>query len=257
MKKNLITKIVATVAAVAMAISPVDSFAATKRVITRAEFEGYYEDAIESAGLTDDDLINKTAKDTYMKLVAGMKGAYQKNGLKIYPVLNGKVMTIKKTGSYSIVVGGSTAKKDEGTVKFVAPKTGTYKLTFDTRKNVAGGSLYIDQLGVYVKQDKHQQIALFSAKFKNGKHYTTKDGKKSADILISDNGCAWIPKTGSLADYALTQVSSEMTHTSGTVKLKKGQTLYFTARASDADMKDLGSWAYHFVGYDLKIEKVK
>ena len=183
-----------------------------------------------------------------MNYVASLDGCYQENGYKICTVLNGATKTFKKTGKYSIVVGGKSAKKDEGTVKFVAPKTGTYKFTFSIKENVAGGRVYIDLCGM-----KHFVNA--KVNYKNGSGYVTNG--KSDMFLLASKGCAYIPKTGSLGDYAVKEVSSEMKTITGSVKLKKGQSVSLTARSSSADYNEETECAYNFVGYKLKITKTK
>lgn len=241
MKKNFIVKVMTLVMAATMALTPVTASAAEKKVVTAKEFNEFFDQCGNEETRVFD---NKK----YMSLVESMNGFYQENGYKIYTVLNGATKTFKKTGKYSIVVGGKSAKKDEGTVKFVAPKTGTYKFTFSVKENVAGGSIYIDQNNL-----KHVVVA--KVNYKNGKGYVS-DGKTTT-MLLASKGCAYLPKTGSLGDYAVKEVSSEMKTITGSVKLKKGQSVSLTARSSSADYNEDSECAYNFVGYDLKITKTK
>ena len=241
MKKNLLTRVLTLVMAATMALTPVTASAAEKNVVTKAEFNEFFDQCGDEEARVFDN--NK-----YMNLVESMNGSYQENGYKIYTVLNGATKTFKKTGKYSIVVGGKSAKKDEGTVKFVAPKTGTYKFTFSVKENVAGGRVYIDQNNL-----KHVVVA--KVNYKNGKGYVS-DGKTTT-MLLASKGCAYLPKTGSLGDYAVKEVSSEMKTITGSVKLKKGQSVVLTARSSSADYNEDSECAYNFVGYDLKITKTK
>lgn len=273
MKKNFIVKVMTLVMAATMVLTPVTASAAEKNVVTKAEFNEFYDDAClasfgydvkaskENAELREQWLSNVDAywlgdasalkaNKKYLKLVESMDGSYQENGYKIYTVLNGATKTFKKTGKYSIVVGGKSAKKDEGTVKFVAPKTGTYKFTFSVKENVAGGRVVIGDHNVNIN---HPVVA--KVNYKNGKGYVTNG--KSTLILLASKGCAYLPKTGSLGDYAVKEVTSEMRTITGSVKLKKGQSVVLTARSSSADYNEDSECAYNFVGYDLKITKTK
>lgn len=241
MKKNLLTRVLTLVMAATMALTPVTASAAEKKVVTKAEFNEFFDQCGDEEARVFDN--NK-----YMNLVESMDGSYQENGYKIYTVLNGATKTFKKTGKYSIVVGGKSAKKDEGTVKFVAPKTGTYKFTFSAKENVAGGRVYIDQNNL-----KHVVVA--KVNYKNGEGHVTNG--KSTLILLTSKGSAYLPKTGSLGDYAIHSVTSEMKTITGSVTLKKGQSVSLTARSSSADYNEDPECAYNFVGYDLKITKTK
>lgn len=272
MKKNFIVKVMTLVMAATMALTPVTASAAEKKVVTKAEFSEFYDDAClasfgydvkaskENEELREQWLSNVDAywlgdasalkaNKKYLKLVESMNGSYQENGYKIYTVLNGATKTFKKTGKYSIVVGGKSAKKDEGTVKFVAPKTGTYKFTFSAKENVAGGR-------VYIIPDSLKHVVVAKVNYKNGKGYVGKDGKSDM-FLLASKGCAYLPKNGSLGDYAIKEVTSEMRTITGSVILKKGQSVSLTARSSSADYNEDSECAYNFVGYDLKITKTK
>lgn len=241
MKKNFIVKVMTLVMAATMALTPVTASAAEKKVVTAKEFNEVGASFLNREERTFD---NKG----WMNYIASLDGSYQENGYKIYTVLNGATKTFKKTGKYSIVVGGKSAKKDEGTVKFVAPKTGTYKFTFSVKENVAGGRVYIQQYstGKYINA---------KVNYKNGSGYV--ENGKSGMFLLASKGCAYVPKTGSLGDYAVKEVSSEMKTITGSVTLKKGQKITLIARSSSADYNEDSECAYNFVGYDLKITKTK
>ena len=241
MKKNLLTRVLTLVMAATMTLTPVTASAAEKKIVTAKEFD----DANYSFFNEEEREFDNKG---WAKYVASLDGSYQENGYKIYTVLNGATKTFKKTGKYSIVVGGKSAKKDEGTVKFVAPKTGTYKFTFSAKENVAGGRVYIDQNNL-----KHVVVA--KVNYKNGEGHVTNG--KSTLILLASKGSAYLPKTGSLGDYAIHSVTSEMRTITGSVKLKKGQKIALTARSSSADYNEDSECAYNFVGYDLKITKTK
>lgn len=241
MKKNLLTRILTLVMAATMTLTPVTASAAEKKVVTKAEFNEFFDQCGDEEARVFD---NKK----YMNLVESMNGSYQENGYKIYTVLNGATKIFKKTGKYSIVVGGKSAKKDEGTIKFVAPKTGTYKFTFSAKENVAGGRVYIQQYstGKYINA---------KVDYEHGSGFVT-NGK--ADIfLLASKGCAYLPKNGSLGDYAIHSVTSEMRTITGSVKLKRGQKITLIARSSSADYNEDPECAYNFVGYDLKITQTK
>ena len=242
MKKNLLTRILTLVMAATMVLAPVTASAAEKKVVTAKEFKN------SEMSFYSDDYEEFDAKG-WMNYVASLNGCYQKNGNKIYTALNGKTVTFKKTGNYSVIVGGKTAKKDEGTVKFVAPKTGTYKFTFSVKENVAGGR-------VYIVPNNFKHVVVAKVNYTNGKGYVGKDGKSDM-FLLASKGCAYVPKTGSLGDYAVKEVSSEMRTITGSVTLKKGQSVSLTARSSSADYNEDPECAYNFVGYDLKITKTK
>ena len=90
--------------AATMTLTPVTASAAEKKVVTKAEFSEFFDQCGDEATRVFD---NKK----YMNLVESMNGSYQENGYKIYTVLNGATKTFKKTGKYSIVVGGKNGKK--------------------------------------------------------------------------------------------------------------------------------------------------
>lgn len=273
MKKNFIVKVMTLVMAVTMALTPVTASAAEKKVVTAKEFSEFYDDAClasfgydvkaskENAELrkqwlsnVDDEWLGDAsalkAKKKYLKLVESMNGCYQENGNKIYTALNGKTVTFKKTGNYSVIVGGKTAKKDEGTFKFVAPKTGTYKFTFTTKDNVAGGQIFLDQH--YVGKD---YLMSFKVDYRCGSEKI----KRHTSVYVTNNPdrCAY-PTLGKgvLSRYE-DCYTSEMTKVSGSIKLKKGQKVSFTGRACDASYDEPNSCAYNFTGFDVKITKTK
>lgn len=244
MKKNFIVKVMTLVMAATMALTPVTASASEKKIVTAKEFKS------SEMSFYSDDYEEFNAKG-WMNYVASLDGCYQENGYKIYTVLNGATKTFKKTGNYSVIVGGKSAKKDEGSVKFVAAKTGTYKFTFSVKENVAGGSVYITQ-----RHGNADHLVIAKVNYKNGSGYVDKNSKATT-LLLASKGCAYLPKNGSLGDYAVKEVSSEMKTITGSVKLKKGQSVVLTARSSSADYNEDSECAYNFVGYDLKITKTK
>ena len=239
MKKNIVTRVLTLVMAAVMAVTPITANAAEKRVITRDEFWDTEYSFFDEDTRTHD---NKG----FMKWVDGINGAYQKNGAKIYTVLNGSKKTFKKTGTYSIIVGGKNKDLDEGTVKFVAPKTGKYKVTMNAASNVAGGQLYMPSVG------KHD--VLFKTSYDKGNG----NGKKSTVVITSDSdACAFPPKHGDAFDHNGSSIVSSMTKVTGTVTLKKGQSFEYTARSSNARYDEKSHQAYNFVGFDMTVKFIK
>ncbi len=269
MKKNFIVKVMTLVMAATMALTPVTASASEKKVVTAKEFNEFYDDAClasfgydvkaskENAELrkqwlsnVDDEWLGDAsalkAKKKYLKLVESMNGCYQENGNKIYTALNGKTVTFKKTGNYSVIVGGKTAKKDEGTFKFVAPKTGTYKFTFTTKDNVAGGQIFLDWDGGK------------AIKFKTNYRLGSKKYDQTSSVAVTNDPdkCAYPTLGKGLSRYEDCWYS-EMTKVSGSIQLKKGQSVIYTGRACDASYDEPNSSAYNFTGFDVKITKTK
>lgn len=241
MKKNLLTKVMTLVIAATMALTPVTAAAAEKTVVTRDQVDHYFIDNYDE----ETEVTNyKALYDSF----ASLNGCYQPNGYKIYTALDNKTVTVKKTGNYSVIVGGKTVKKDQGTLKFVAPKTGTYKFTFSTKNNVARSQTYITQ-------DCNTKMGCF---FKVNQHGDASGNiKKSTTILITDDPkySAAMPFTTSALAHISGTISSRDTKVSGSLKMKKGQWISFTGRDCVADYD--GSIAYRFNGFDLTITKTK
>lgn len=238
MKKNFLTRVITMTMAAVMALTPVTASAAEKKVVTRNQVDQFFIDSYDE----------ETEESDYAylsKSIKSLDGCYQENGNKIYTILNGSKKTFKKTGSYSIIVGGKTAKKDEGTFKFVAPKTGTYKFTFTTKDNVAGEQIFIDWDG--------GQVVPYKVSYKAGSLKITKD----ADVLVTDNAkhVAIVSKGGNVLSSMQNDKASKMTKVSGSIKLKKGQYVQYVARSSHAAYDE--DEAYNFTGFDVTITKTK
>lgn len=231
--------------AATMVLTPVTASAAEKTVVTRDQFDAYWDDAVIDEDNAD------YAK--YYNSVASMNGCYQPNGYKIYTALDNKTVTFKKTGKYAVIVGGKTAKKDQGSFKFVAPKTGTYKFTFSTKNNVAGGQIFIDQLAANVKGNTKAQIVSFKVNYKAGSKKISHD----AIVLVTDDPkySAYATKGSNVLSRYMDDTTSTMTKVSGSIKLKKGQFVFFTGRDSGAGYDE--SEAYNFTGFDVSIKKTK
>lgn len=241
MKKNFLTKVMTLVLAATMALTPVTASAAEKTVVTRDQFDAYWDDAVIDEDNAD------YAK--YYNSVASMNGCYQPNGYKIYTALDNKTVTFKKTGKYAVIVGGKTAKKDQGSFKFVAPKTGTYKFTFSTKNNVAGGQIFLKQ--AHGARDN-------SIKFKV--HYTCGSEviRNHVNLYITDDPkYPAYPTLGKGLSRYEDSYSSKMTKASGSIKLKKGQAVMFTGRDSGAGYDESDDAAYNFTGFDVTITKTK
>lgn len=240
MKKNFLTRVITMTMAAVMALTPVTASAAEKKVVTKAEVSGYWD-----AAVFDEDDPNGVDLTKYYKSIKSLDGCYQENGNKIYTILNGSKKTFKKTGSYSIIVGGKTAKKDEGKFKFVAPKTGTYKFTFTTKDNVAGEQIFIDWDG--------GKAVDFKVDYKVG----TKKYTSSSMVLVTDNAkhAASSPQGANVLSSMQKGKLSRMTKISGSIKLKKGQYVQYVARSCAADYDE--NEAYNFTGFDVTITKTK
>lgn len=238
MKKNLLTKVMTLALAVTMALTPVT--ASAKTVVTRDQVDQAYTDCLDREERTFDNT-------KYYNYIKSLNGCYQPNGYKIYTALDNKTVTVKKTGNYAVIVGGKTAKKDQGSFKFVAPKTGTYKFTFTTKNNVAGGQIFIDHDG--------GQVVAYKVNYKAGSKKLTKD----ASVLVTDDPkyTAYFPTGKSVLSRYENHYSSAMTNVSGSIKLKKGQFVFFTGRDSGAGYDESDDAAYNFTGFDVSIKKTK
>lgn len=244
MKKNLLTKVMTLALAATMALTPVTASAAEKTVVTRDQVDQYFIDNYDE----------ETEVTNYKALynsIASLNGCYQPNGYKIYTALDNKTITFKKTGNYAVIVGGKTAKKDQGSFKFVAPKTGTYKFTFSTKNNVASGQIFLKQ--AHGARDN-------SIKFKVDYRLSAKEQyeKKSPDVVVTDDPeYPAYPTLGKGLSRYEDCWYSEMTKVSGSVKLKKGQFVLFTGRGSGAGYDESDDAAYNFIGFDVSITKTK
>lgn len=248
MKKNLLTKVLTLVLAATMALTPVTASAAEKTVVTRDQVDQYFIDNYDE----------ETEVTNYKALydsIASMNGCYQPNGYKIYTALDNKTVTFKKTGNYAVIVGGKTAKKDQGSFKFVAPKTGTYKFTFSTKNNVAGGQIQIAQLDNTVKGNTKAKLVSFKVNYKAG----SENVKKDITVLVTDNPkyTAYATKGSNVLSHYINDKTSTMTKVSGSIKLKKGQFVFFTGRDSGAGYDERDDAAYNFTGFDVSITKTK
>lgn len=239
MKKNLLTKVMTLALAATMALTPVTASAAEKTVVTRDQVDQAYTDCLDREERTFDNT-------KYYNYIKSLNGCYQENGYKIYTALDNKTVTVKKTGNYAVIVGGKTAKKDQGSFKFVAPKTGTYKFTFSTKNNVAGGQIFIDWAG--------GKVIKFNTSYKlNNKKYK----QTSSAVVTNDPKYPAYPTLGKGLSRYEDCWDSEMTKVSGSIKLKKGQFVKYVARDSGAGYDESDDAAYNFTGFDVTITKTK
>lgn len=242
MKKNFLTKVMTLVLAATMALTPVTASAAEKTVVTSKEYHSVRVDCYDE----ETEVFDGNRLYDY---VASFNGCYQPNGYKIYTALDNKTITFKKTGNYAVIVGGKTAKKDQGSFKFVAPKTGTYKFTFSTKNNVAGGQIFIKQSG------NARELCFFKVNYKAGSEKLTKD----TSVLVTDDPKwpAYATKGGNVLSHYIDDKTSSMTKVSGSIKLKKGQFVKYVARDSGAGYDERDDAAYNFTGFDVSITKTK
>ena len=219
MKKNLLTKVMTLALAATMALTPVTASAAEKTVVTSKEYHSVRVDCYDE----ETEVFDGNRLYDY---VASLNGCYQPNGYKIYTALDNKTITFKKTGNYAVIVGGKTAKKDQGSFKFVAPKTGTYKFTFSTKNNVAGGQIFIKQSG------NARELCFFKVNYKAGSEKLTKD----TSVLVTDDPKwpAYATKGGNVLSHYIDDKTSSMTKVSGSIKLKKGKFVMYLAIDSGA-----------------------
>ena len=239
MKKNFLTKVMTLALAATMALTPVTASAAEKTVVTSKEYHSVRVDCYDE----ETEVFDGNRLYDY---VASLNGCYQSNGYKIYTALDNKTVTFKKTGNYAVIVGGKTAKKDQGSFKFVAPKTGTYKFTFSTKNNVAGGQIFIDWAG--------GKVIKFNTSYKlNNKKYK----QTSSAVVTNDPKYPAYPTLGKGLSRYEDCWDSEMTKVSGSIKLKKGQFVKYVARDSGAGYDESDDAAYNFTGFDVSITKTK
>ena len=130
--------------------------------------------------------------------------------------------------------------------KFVAPKTGTYKFTFSTKNNVAGGQIFIDWAG--------GKAIKFNTSYKMG---NKKYNQTSSAVVTDDPKYPAYPTLGKGLSRYEDCWSSTMTKVSGSIKLKKGQFVKYVARDSGAGYDESDDAAYNFTGFDLTITKTK
>lgn len=260
MRKGLLTKIATLGLALVMAISPITASAAEKKVVSREDYDTYctklndkYE-GDEYWEYQDEEICAMMDKE-HLAYIKSLNGCFQPDGRKIYTVLNNSKKTFTKTGKYSVVVGGTSAKKDQGYVVFKAPATGTYKFTFVANKNTVGDAICIEPCNTQRKY-----------KYDDGFNYCKltyyMHGKKTtkplcASLLLADGeSYASVPLHGGIGDLSDGYVS-KMQKVYVTKKLAKGETFSFEMRSPSAAYNEEVYEAYNFVGANVDIEKIK
>lgn len=259
MKKNLLTKMVALTLAVVTALTPVTADASTKKVVTREDVDAQlmayaaeYEAAVDADFNADEEALGMIERNKDYAYIKTLNGCFQKDGRKIYCLLNDAKKTFTKTGKYSIVAGGTSAKKDQGNVVFKAPKSGTYRFTMTTKNNVVGGDI-----AVACYSDSDTGYKWCKRTYKHKGKTTTKPNCGFA--LVNDpaeDGPAATYSTGTIFD-GNGGYTSTMTKIYFTTTLKKGQTVELDVRSSSAAMDEPKECAYNFCGMDLDITKIK
>lgn len=241
MKNRVFTKITAMALALVMAVSPVTADAAEKKIVTNDDYKAYLK-SIED----EDENHDWTLVYDYVKT---LNGCYNEKDYKVVTALDGTTKKLTKTGKYDVIVGGKTADTDQGYVKFVAPKSGTYKFTFTVKNTITNDSVLIMRDGGNAKN------------FKIGKvNYTTLGGDKvtkSDRILLTPSGKCSRPDVGSYLDYQSGRSYSTMKTITATVPMKKGQTLRLVCRSCGADYNEDDDEAYNFTDFNLTIKKTK
>lgn len=262
MKKNLLTKMVALTLAVVTALTPVTADAAEKKVVTREDWDTVgqqiadeYEAALEADWYADEYELTMDIHKKEYAYIKTFNGCYQKDGRKIYCVLNDATKTFTKTGKYSIVAGGVSAKKDQGNVVFKAPKSGTYKFTMSTKNNVVGSDI-----ATVCFSDSDTGYKWGPGKYKeDGKLVPISKTSACGSALLDDpatDGVACKPNSGTIFD-GNGGATSTMKKLYFTTKLKKGETVRMIIRDSSADKDEPVECAYNFCGMDLDITKIK
>ena len=251
MKNKVFTKITAMALALVMAVSPVTADAAEKKVVTNADYKAVCDSFWE--GKSEDDQFNDelwmASLEGEYDYVKSLNGYYNEKDYKVVTALDGTTKKLTKTGKYDVIVGGKTAETDQGYIKFVAPKSGTYKFTFTVKNTITNDSILIMRDGGNAKN------------FKIGKvNYTTLGGDKvtkSDRILLTPSGACKDPAFGNWLDWQSGNEISTMKTITATVPMKKGQTLRLVCRSCGADYNEDDDEAYNFTDFNLTIKKTK
>ena len=251
MKNKVFTKITAMVLALVMAVSPVTADAAEKKIVTNDDYKAVCDSFWE--GKSEDDQFNDelwmASLEGEYDYVKTLNGCYNEKGYMILTALDGTTKKITKTGSYDVIVGGKTAKTDQGYIKFVAPKSGTYKFTFTVKNTITNDSILIMRDGGNAKNFKIGKV--------NYKNLAGDKVTKSGKILLTPSGKCQEPALGSWLDYLSGNPTSTMKTITATISMKKGQTLRLVCRSCGADYNEDDDEAYNFTDFNLTIKKTK
>lgn len=243
MKNKVFTKITAMALALVMAVSPVTADAAEKKVVTNDDYKAYLK-SIED----EDENHDWTLVYDYVKT---LNGCYNEKGYKILTALDGTTKKLTKTGSYDVIVGGKTADTDQGYIKFVAPKSGTYKFTFTVKGTVTNNSVYIGYISGNATKSNFCKLKV---------NYTNLRGDKvtkSDQLLLTPSGACQLPSRGDWTDWLSGNEISSMKTISTTATMKKGQFVKLECRDCGADYNEDDDEAYNFTDFNLTIKKTK
>lgn len=256
MKNRVFTKITAMALALVMAVSPVTADAAEKKVVTNDDYKNAISeiltDDVYDAYFYDNDVqALLDANDALFDYIKSFNGCYNEKGYKILTALDGTTKKLTKTGSYDILVGGKTADTDQGYIKFVAPKSGTYKFTFTVKNTITNNS-------VYISYDDGNATKSNFCRFKV--NYTTLGGDKvtkGQNILLTPSGTCQMPSRGDWTDWLSGNPISSMKTISTTATMKKGQFVKLECRDCGAAYDEDDDEAYNFTDFNLTIKKTK
>ena len=251
MKNRVFTKITAMALALVMAVSPVTADAAEKKIVTNADYEAVCDSFWEGKSEEDqfnDELWMASLEGEY-DYVKSLNGCYNEKDYKVVTALDGTTKKLTKTGKYDVIVGGKTADTDQGYVKFVAPKSGTYKFTFTVKNTVTNNSVYIRCVDGNVTKSSYCKV-----------NYTTLGGDKITkddQILLTPSGACQMPSRGDWTDWLSGNPISSMKTISFTATMKKGQYMKFECRDCGAADDEDDDEAYNFTDFNLTIKKTK
>lgn len=243
MKNKVFTKITAMALALVMAVSPVTADAAEKKIVTNDDYKAYLK-SIED----EDENHDWTLVYDYVKT---LNGCYNEKDYKVVTALDGTTKKLTKTGKYDVIVGGKTADTDQGYIKFVAPKSGTYKFTFTVKDAITNDSVFVQY-----KSGNATKCNFTSLKV-NYKNLAGDKVTKSGKILLTPSGKCQEPALGTWLDYLSGNPTSTMKTITATATMKKGQYIKLVCRSSGADYNEDDDEAYNFADFNLTIKKTK
>lgn len=253
MKNKVFTKITAIALALVMAVSPVTADAAEKKVVTNADYEAVCDSFWE--GKSEDDQFNDelwmAALEGEYDYVKSLNGCYNEKDYKVVTALDGTTKKLTKTGKYDVIVGGKTADTDQGYIKFVAPKSGTYKFTFTVKNTITNDSVYISCVRGNVTKSNFTSVKV---------DYKTLGGDKVTKgdrILLTPSGGCQSPAHGTWIDYLSGNPTSTMKTITATATMKKGQYIKLVCRSCGAAYNEDDDEAYNFTDFNLTIKKTK
>ena len=254
MKNRVFTEITAMALALVMAVSPVTADAAEKQVVTNDDYKNAIseiltDDVYDDYFCDNDVQALLDANDALYDYVKSLNGCYNEKGYKILTALDGTTKKLTKTGKYDVIIGGKTADTDQGYIKFVAPKSGTYKFTFTVKNTITNDSILIMRDGGNAKNFKIGKV--------NYKNLAGDKVTKSGKILLTPSGKCQEPALGTWLDYLSGNPTSTMKTITATATMKKGQYIKLVCRSCGADYNEDDDEAYNFTDFNLAIKKTK